>query len=377
MSDRLLVSTRKGLFTFDRTSAGWKVANSSFLAENVTLTHVDERDGGWYAALNLGHFGVKLKFSPDAGKTWEERAAPAYPEGETVPSGDGKAPKPATLKLIWALESGGPDQPGRLWCGTLPGGLFRSNDGGQSWELVRSLWDRPERQHWFGGGAEHPGIHSVRRDPRDARMLRLAISCGGVWITRDDAATWQLIGNGIYAEYMPPDRKFDPNIQDVHMMKQCPAAPDHLWAQHHNGIFRSTDGGKNWTDVPAAAPSVFGFGVAVHPKDPNTAWFVPAAKDERRVPVDGKVVVSRTQDGGKTFEVLRKGLPQDHAYDLVFRHALDVDESGNRLAFGSTTGGLWITENGGDQWTELTAHLPPIHAVQFAALPRPGRSADS
>src|SRR5437016_2040086 len=100
---------------------------------------------------------------------------------------------------------------------------------------------------------------------------------------------------------MPPDRKFDPIIQDVHMLKQCPSAPDHLWAQHHNGIFRSTDGGKNFIDV-RSEPSVFGFGVAVHPKDPNTAWFVPAVKDERRVPVDGKVVVSRTRDGGKSFE---------------------------------------------------------------------------
>jgi hypothetical protein len=365
MSDRLLVSTRKGLFTLDRGASGWKISNTSFLAENVTLTHVDPRNGGWYAALSLGHFGVKLKHSPDAGKTWEDRAVPAYPDGETVPSGDGKTTKPAKLHLIWALESGSVDQPGRLWCGTLPGGLFRSNDGGKNWELVRTLWDRPERQGWFGGGAEHPGIHSICRDPRSSKTLRIAISCGGVWITEDDAATWQLIGNGIYAEYMPPDRKFDPNIQDIHMMKQCPSSPDHFWGQHHNGIFKSTDGGKNWSDVPKASPSVFGFAVAIHPKDPKTAWFVPATKDERRVPVDGKVVVSRTRDGGESFEVLRNGLPQDHAYDLVFRHALDVDSTGNRLAFGSTTGGLWITENGGDVWQELSAHLPPVYAVKF------------
>src|SRR5207248_1878662 len=157
-------------------------------------------------ALNLGHFGVKLKFSPDGGQTWEDRAAPAYAEGETVGTGDGKPPAPAALKLIWALESGGPDEPGRLWAGTAPGGLFRSDDGG-----------------------------------------------------------------------------------------------------------------RTWGHVPAAAPSGFGFGVAVRPRDPRTAWFAPAVKDERRVPVDGKLVVSRTRDGGETFEVLRAGLPQEHSYDLIYR----------------------------------------------------------
>jgi hypothetical protein len=367
MSDRLVVSTRKGLFTVDRAPAGWRVVRSAFLGENVTLAHADPHEGGWYAALNLGHFGVKLKFSPDRGETWEDRAVPAYPEGETVATGDGKPPKPATLKLIWALESGGPDQPGRLWAGTAPGGLFRSADGGKSWELLRALWDRPERAHWFGGGYDHPAIHSVCRDPRDPKTLRIAISCGGVWITQDEGATWQLGGEGIFAEYVPPELRHNPAIQDVHMMKQCAAAPDHLWAQHHNGVFRSADGGRKWDAVPNAAPSVFGFGVAVHPNDPKTAWFAPAVKDERRVPVDGKLVVSRTRDGGATFDVLRNGLPQEHCYDLVYRHALTVDGSGERLAIGSTTGGLWVSENGGDRWHEVSAHLPPVHAVAFAA----------
>jgi photosystem II stability/assembly factor-like uncharacterized protein len=310
---------------------------------------------------------VKLKFSPDGGRTWEDRAVPAYPEGETIATGDGKPPAPATLKLIWALESGGPGQPGRLWAGTLPGGLFRSDDGGKSWELVRGLWDRPERAHWFGGGADLPGIHSVRRDPRDPKTLRLAVSCGGVWITEDDGATWQLGGEGMFAEYMPPEQRGNPGIQDVHMMAQCRSAPDHLWVQHHNGVFKSADGGRTFENVPDVRPSVFGFGVAVHPDDPRTAWFVPAVKDERRVPVDGKVVVSRTRDGGKSFEVLRDGLPQEHAYDLVYRHGLAIDGTGNRLAFGSTTGGLWVSEDQGDHWHAVPARLPPVHAVTFAA----------
>lgn len=113
--------------------------------------------------------------------------------------------------------------------------------------------------------------------------------------------------------------------------------------------------------------AAFGFAVAVHPVDPGTAWFVPADKDERRYAVGGRVVVNRTRDGGNTFETLSDGLPQVHAYDLVYRHALDVDASGKRLAFGSTTGALWISEDGGDHWTELSAHLPPVYCVRFAA----------
>src|SRR5829696_4551454 len=137
MSDRLLVSTKKGLFACERNGAGWKVGRTAFLGENVSLALPDRRDGGWYAALNLGHFGVKLKYSPDKGKTWEERAVPAYPEGETVVPFDGKPAVPATLKLIWAFLSGTPDQPGRLWVGTAPGGLFKSEDGGKTWDMNR------------------------------------------------------------------------------------------------------------------------------------------------------------------------------------------------------------------------------------------------
>jgi photosystem II stability/assembly factor-like uncharacterized protein len=149
-------------------------------------------------------------------------------------------------------------------------------------------------------------------------------------------------------------------------MVQCTGDPDCLWVQHHNGIFRSNNGGATWESVSNVKPSIFGFGVAVHPRDGRTAWFVPAIKDERRIPVDGKLVVTRTRDAGQSFDVLSNGLPQENAYDLIYRHALDIDDTGNRLAIGSTTGGLWITENQGDHWRELSVHLPPIHAVRFA-----------
>ena len=164
---------------------------------------------------------------------------------------------------------------------------------------------------------------------------------------------------------MPPDRQEDPHIQDPHRVVQCPARPDVMWAQHHNAVYRTTDGGVRWVDVPSVEPSVFGFALAVHPEDPETAWLVPARKDEFRIPVRGRVVVARTRNGGASFDVLSRGLPQRHAYDLAYRHALDVDGTGERLAFGSTTGSLWVTEDGGDDWKTVSEHLPPVYAVRW------------
>ena len=366
MSDTLLVSTRKGLFTLERGNGAWQVARSSFLGDNVALAMVDPRDGSWYAALDLGHFGAKLQRSTDQARSWSECAVPAYAEGDTVNVGDGKPSQPATLKLIWSLAPGGPEESGHLWAGTIPGGLFRSDDSGASWQIVRSLWQHAERGEWFGGGYDWPGIHSICVDPRDPRCLRIAVSTGGVWRSDDGGESWTLTADGMRADYMPEERRFEPGVQDVHRLVQCHAVPDVLWAQHHNGVFRSTSGGGDWREVANVQPSVFGFAVAVHPREPDTAWFVPAVKDERRYPVDGRLVVARTRDGGASFEVLRDGLPQEDAYDLVYRHALAIDGSGDRLAFGSTTGGLWTSGDQGDRWQQLPARLPPIHAVTFA-----------
>lgn len=358
MADRLLVGTRKGLFEIARTARGWEVAATHFLGDPVSAV-LATPDGALTAALDLGHFGAKL-WRRQGGAAWEELAVPIYPE---KPKDAAEDPHPWSLARIWGLEPGG--VPGRLWAGTVPGGLFRSDDNGQSWTLVESLWRMPERQKWGGAGGDLPGNSSVLVDPRDPQRLLVGVSTGGVWETRDGGATWTNVNTGMYAEYMPPDLSGDPISQDVHQLAQCRAKPDTVWCQHHNGVFRSTDGGHQWQEVKAITPSKFGFAVAAHPKDPEAAWFVPAIKDEKRYPVDGKVVVARTRDGGRSFEVLRNGLPQHHAYDLVWRHALAVDESGERLAFGSTSGGLWITEDGGDNWKAPEIRLPPVIAVRF------------
>ena len=365
-SDVLLASTRKGLFVLERSSSGWDVTNTAFVGDNVSLSLPDRRDGMWYAALDHGHFGAKLQRSNDGGISWEEVDVPCYPDkpAEEAVNADGR-PVPWSLQRIWALEGGGDDRPGELWAGTIPGGLFRSRDRGASWSLVESLWHHPSRREWFGGGADAPGIHSVLVDPFDSRRVLVAVSCGGVWETTDDGQSWSARSEGMRADFMPPDRAHDPVIQDPHRVVACPVDFNRMWAQHHCGIWRSCDGARTWNEVKEAGPSTFGFAVAVHPRDSDTAWFVPARSDQLRVPVDGRLVVTRTRDGGRSFDVLRRGLPQTHAYDLVLRHALDVDDSGARLAIGSTTGGLWISENGGDSWTAPDVRLPPIHALRF------------
>jgi hypothetical protein len=354
------VGTRKGLFAIARRDLPAAGAAAHFLGDPVSAV-LSTADGAVYAALDLGHFGAKL-WRREKGGEWRELPAPVFPPKPPEAEGD---PHPWSLGKIWVLEAGG--VAGRLWAGTMPGGLFRSDDGGASWSLNEALWHMPRRREWHGvAGGEQPGIASVLVHPRDPADIRIGVSTAGVWASTDDGASWRLINHGMYAEYMPPELRAEPIAQDVHRLAQCRAHPEIVWCQHHNAVFRSADRGANWHELTAIRPAKFGFAVAAHPHDPRVAWFVPAVKDECRIPVDGRVVVARTRDGGESFEELRQGLPQRHAYDLVWRHALDVDASGERLAFGSTTGGLWISEDGGDSWTMPEARLPPVDVVRFA-----------
>jgi hypothetical protein len=322
----------------------------------VTNLLRDLRDGALYAALSLGHFGVKLHRSDDGGTTWAELPAPAFPKSE-----EKDAP---AVQLLWTLAAGGPEEPGVLWAGTIPGALFRSADRGETWELNEALWSVPGREKWFGGGYDKPGIHSILLDPRDSKAMTAGVSCGGVWKSQDGGASWS-VGRGLFAAYMPPEMAEQPEIQDPHRIAQCATKPERLWVQHHNGMFISDDGGRNFRTIEPPQPSAFGFAVAAHPAKPDTAWFVPAVKDECRVPVDGKLVVLRSDDGGASFTAFDRGLPSSLSYDLVYRHALDVDRDGRRLAMGSTTGNFWLSEDGGESWTALSANLPPIAAVAF------------
>ena len=358
----LQVATRKGLFVVQRGAGGWRLGQPHFPGEPVTQVLADPHGGDWYAALRLGHFGVKLKRSSDRGASWEEVAAPAFPPKPT--EGPWKDdPTPWSVDLLWALESG----PGKLWCGAMPAGLFVSEDRGASWRLVESLWEQPGRKDWFGGGYDHAGIHSILVDPRDPAHVTLAISCAGVWQTRDGGASWRNTSEGMDAgAYTPEERRFDGNIQDVHRISACAAQPDVLWAQHHGGMYRSSDGGLHWQAIPSPQPSGFGFAVQAHPADPQTAWFVPAHSDAQRMPVDGRLVVNVTRDGAQSFQAHGEGLPARDAYHLVYRHGLACAADGRTLAMGSTTGGLWVSGDGGESWDCVSRDLPPIAAVRFA-----------
>lgn len=374
MTDRAWIATRKGLIELRRhsTVAGiagqtllgavrardgsWSVASHSFLGEPVSAVLPPGPGGTMLAALNLGHFGVKVHRSADGGATWTEVATPTYPEQPADAAGP-----PWKMVQIWSLARSGD---GTVWAGTLPGGLFRSDDDGSSWQLVRSLWDMPERLEWMGGGYDVPGIHSLCPHPTNPAELLVAVSCGGAWRSTDGGASWASRAQGMRADFMPPERAEDPNIQDAHCVVRCAAAPDVLWCQHHGGIWRSTDNAASWHELEAPVSS-FGFTVAVHPQDPDTAWFVPAVADQCRVPVGGALVVNRTRDGGRTWQTLRAGLPQQHAYDLMYRHALDVSPDGRQLMMGSTTGGVWASDDGGEHWQAVSLNLPMVHAVRF------------
>ena len=362
----LLVSTRKGLFEIAGRGAAAHIARAHFVGDNVTLAMVDRRDGAWYVVLDHGHFGVKLHRTDDGGATFTEIAVPAYPpkpEGLVDKDMWGKDREWA-LKGIWALAPA-LDVPGGLWADTLPGGLFRSEDRGATWTLCEALWNHPTRVKWNGGGADHAAIHSICVDPRDPRTVVVAVSSGGVWRSRDAGASWTPHTVGMKAGYVPPEQAEWPENQDPHCVVQSASDPTVFWCQHHMGIWRSTDDLASWQQI-VVEPSSFGFPVAVHPRQPDTAWFVPAHSDQKRTLIDGAVVVNRTRDGGRTFTALREGLPQHHAYDLVFRHALDIAADGDQLAFGSSTGNLWVTDDQGDHWHAVAHHLPPIYAVRYA-----------
>lgn len=354
MTTMALIATRKGLFQLTQQSALKPVA---FEGVPVSMVLASNQQDSWYAALDHGHFGVKLHRSDDAGENWREITAPSYPKSDNNEKAD-------SLELIWSMEFADKQNPRSLWAGTIPGGLFYSSDGGSTWAINESLWALKNEHQWMGGGYDHPGIHSICIHPQNYNRITVGVSVAGVYVSNNGGSSWTNKSQGMRAEYLPAEKSYDPLSQDPHMLTQCESDPDQLWVQHHNGIFVSNNAAESWTEIEHVKPSVFGFAVAVHPQDANTAWFVPGIKDECRIPVDGKLVVTRTRDGGKSFETLNGGLPEN-SYDLVYRHGLDIDQTGKRLLMGSTTGNLWMSEDQGDSWQNLSNYLPPIYAVRF------------
>jgi hypothetical protein len=359
MNSTLLIGTRKGFVAYRLANNHWEVENLSFEGMPVSIAYADARTSTWWAALDHGHWGVKLHRSIDRGKNWDEVDAPAYLEGEEIKDGI-----KASTRYIWSIANGGKSFPSRLWIGTDPGGLFISGDAGNHFELVKSLWHHPSRkQHWMGGGRDQPGIHSIVVDPRDEDHVYIGISCAGVFETPDSGKTWIVRNKGLRADFLP-----DPSSDighDPHILVAAPSDPDTLWQQNHCGIFRSTDGAMTWQDVSQAeGPARFGFALAVAGDNPDQAWVCPANSDTTRTAIKGSLCICRTDDGGKSWKNLRNGLPQKNCFDIVYRHALA--SYGDALAFGTTTGNLFFSPDRGESWQTLNNYLPMVYSVQFA-----------
>ena len=357
MKKTLLISTRKGLIVFKRAiSSHWVYHNSHFLGIPVSLTYVDNYTHTWWACLDHGHWGCKLHRSTDEGRNWEEVEAPKYPENEEIKDG-----VPATVKYLWAFAHLNNGNGSQILVGTEPGGLFESRDNGNSFELNRGLWDQPSRKNqWFGGGRDYPGIHSIVIDPDNQDHRYIGISCAGVFETTDAGKTWNPRNKGLKADFLP-----DPAAevgQDPHLLVACPADINKMWQQNHCGIYRSVDAGKNWIEVSEKnGPANFGFAIAVDEKDGDVAWVVPGISDETRIAVDQALCACRTDDGGKTWNAYRKGLPQANAFDIVFRHALALAEES--LAFGTTTGNVYSSNDRGESWETISNNLPMVYAL--------------
>lgn len=350
---RILLGTTKGLCVFEVRENTLDFVDIHFKGLPVSMIHFDPVSHIYFAGLSMKHWGPKLFRSRD-GRQWQEVGAPLYPEGSLVSPG-----KPATLRLIWSglLHNA----QGKLWIGTEPGGLFESNDLGQSFILNEALWHHPTRQdHWFGGGRNQAGIHTILGHPGDPGFLLVGVSCGGVYITRDGGKTWEPKNEGLIADYLPDP--YGPFGHDPHAIRICQSNPDIIWQQNHCGVFISRDGANTWHDVtPSDGYGRYGFPIAIDPEDPDVAWIIPAESDDQRVAKDLKLTVCKTEDGGKSWMKKTKGLPQEKCFDLVFRHALD--RIPGLMAFGTTTGNLFLSFDEGESWTGKEFFLPPIHSV--------------
>lgn len=383
---QILVGTRKGAFIVEKSSGRWSPRLSGHAGAGVNFIDRDPNSGTLWAALGHGHWGAKLSRSDDGGATWSDAAQVKYPENARylappMPDetggvqGDTKL-KDATLLKLWVLAFG---PSGHIYVGTIPGGLFVSEDGGASFALNLPLWNHESRggdlsdgkgsgvTHWFGTPAAEgdfaPGIHSVAVDPRNPERVLVAVSTAGVLETTDGGKSWRSRNKGMTMDYLP-----DPSAEwghDPHFIAHCPSAPEHVWQQNHCGVFYSADAAATWKKVSNPAHGVhFGFPVAVDDEDGRTAWVVPGQSDAQRMAIDGGLFVARTTDGGESWRELRAGLPQENAYDVVYRHALG--NRGDVLAFGSTTGNLYVSEDRGESWQTVANNLPPVYSVRVS-----------
>ncbi|OON71807.1 WD40/YVTN/BNR-like repeat-containing protein [Streptomyces tsukubensis] len=355
----LTVGTRKGLFIGRRRDGRWKLDGPFFNAQAIYSTAIDTRSGvpRLLAGGDSTHFGPSVFHSDDLGRTWTEPKRPAV-----------KFPKDtdSSLERVWQLHPAGPAAPGVVYAGTEPAALFKSEDGGETFELVRPLWEHPTRSQWVpGGGGE--GLHTVVTDARDAEALTVAVSTAGVFRSTDGGASWHPSNTGVSAVFLPEDA---PEFgQCVHKIAQSPGDQDRLYLQNHWGVYRSDDGGARWQDIGGGLPSDFGFAAAAHPHRTDTAYVFPITADSDRVPAGHRCRVFRTSDAGASWEALSAGLPEGAHYGTVLRDALCTDgEDPAGVYFGNRNGELYASADDGESWQQIASHLPDVLCVRAAAI---------
>ena len=366
------VGTRQGLFLLqsDKTRDKWEMSGPFLSGHDVNHAVVDHRTGRLFAAHTF--MDSRVSYSDDLGKTWTDaKETPKF----TQASGMRVDPTLGVSMLgdrVWRIEPGRPSEPGVLYCGIAPAALFRSEDSGVTWTPVSGLNDHPTRDQWMPG-AGGLCLHSIVLDPEDKQRMWIAISSASVFGTADSGKTWRPMNSGIkngYAEKYDPNLQLYPELgQCVHHLVHAAGKKPRLYAQVHWGTYRSDDGAKTWKDITAGLPSDFGMVMAAHPRNPDVAYVVPIGSGEARIPPEGKLRVYRTENAGRTWEPLTKGLPQRGAYMGTYREALCTDTlDAAGLYLGTNTGQLYASVDEGDSWRRISTNLPPITSVGVAVM---------
>ncbi len=354
MGALVLVGTRKGLFLLrssDRRS--WEVEGPLLTGWEVMHAVADPRDGTLYAATNNSVYGATAHRSTDGGATWLRADKVGLPADTGL-----------TLEKAWHLRPGHESRPGEVWFGGAPGALLRSDDGGETFAVVRALTLHSTRDRWQPGAG---GLccHSIQLDPSDPARLYAAISAAGAFRTDDDGGTWTPINRDVAASFLPDPY---PEVgQCVHKLLAHPARPERLWQQNHCGVYRSDDRGETWQRLDGnGLPSEFGFPIALHPRDPDTAFVIPEESAENRVTVGGRLGVYRTRDAGASWQLVADGLPE-RSWAVVLREAAawdGLDPAG--VYFGTQSGSVWTSPSEGDDWVEAASGLPPVLSVEVS-----------
>jgi len=369
----LLVATKKGAFVLsgDADRRRWTLSEPIFLGSIVHHLVQDPRDGKTLLmAARTGHLGPTVFRSTDRGRSWKEASKPpAFPK---VPEGS----KGRVVDHVFWLTPGHASETGTWYAGTSPQGLFRSEDGGDTWGPVSGFNDHPMRDTWTGGEKDGtpdgPKMHSVRVDPRDRRHLYIGMSSGGVFESADAGASWHPLNRGVEADFLPkPDADYghDPHDVEVH-----PLRPDRLWQQNHCGIYRMDRPEERWERVGRKMPKEvgdIGFPMVLHPRDPDTVWVFPMDGGTvwPRTSPDGRPAAYVTRDAGSTWKRLDRGLPSRDAFWTVKRQAMTSDDRDPvGLYLGTTSGEVWASRDEGARWTCVARHLPQVYAVEPAEL---------